>query len=98
MAGPPRWAQNLPRPARIAILAAVIALLLIGGVLLVGRFPHPFSGMPGPVEASIAVLPFRDMSAGGDQEYFADGMTEEILNALAQVPDLRVAARTSSFA
>jgi TolB-like protein len=38
------------------------------------------------------------MSEGGSQEYFADGMTEEILNALAQVPDLRVAARTSSFA
>jgi len=54
----------------------------------------------GPVRAdgpSIAVLPFADMSPEGDQEYFADGMAEEILNALAKVPGLRVAARTSSF-
>ena len=48
-------------------------------------------------EASIAVLPFVDMSAGGDQEYFSDGMAEEILNALVKVPGLRVAGRTSSF-
>jgi TolB-like protein len=47
---------------------------------------------------SIAVLPFADMSPGGDQEYFADGMTEELLNALARIRQLRVAGRTSSFA
>ncbi|MGD8496528.1 MAG: hypothetical protein PVF05_10085, partial [Gemmatimonadales bacterium] len=47
---------------------------------------------------SIAVLPFADMSAEGNQEYFSDGMTEELLNALARIHDLRVAARTSSFA
>ncbi len=47
--------------------------------------------------ASIAVLPFADLSPAKDSEYFADGMAEEILNALAAVPDLRVAARTSSF-
>ncbi|HEY8011279.1 MAG TPA: hypothetical protein VIE67_09805 [Rudaea sp.] len=46
---------------------------------------------------SIAVLPFSDMSPGHDQEYFSDGMTEEILNALAQVQGLKVAGRTSSF-
>jgi len=46
---------------------------------------------------SIAVLAFADMSADGDQEYFSDGMAEEILNALAKIPDLRVAGRTSSF-
>jgi TolB-like protein/tetratricopeptide (TPR) repeat protein len=48
--------------------------------------------------ASIAVLPFRNMSAARDTEYFSDGMTEEILNALTQIPTLLVAARTSSFA
>jgi len=47
---------------------------------------------------SIAVLPFADMSPESDQEYFSDGMTEEIINVLAQVRDLRVAARTSTFA
>jgi TolB-like protein len=48
-------------------------------------------------EASIAVLPFENLS-GADDEYFADGMTDEILNALAGVEGLRVAARTSCFA
>ena len=46
---------------------------------------------------SIAVLPFRDFSPGGDQEWFADGLAEEILNSLARAPDLLVSARTSSF-
>lgn len=48
--------------------------------------------------ASIAVLPFADLSPEGDQEYFSDGIAEEILNALVQVGDLKVASRTSSFA
>jgi TolB-like protein len=46
---------------------------------------------------SIAVLPFVPMSSGEDDDYFADGLTEEILNVLAQVPELQVTARTSSF-
>jgi len=47
---------------------------------------------------SIAVLPFANMSADPDQEYFCDGITEEIINALAHVENLRVVARTSAFA
>jgi len=47
---------------------------------------------------SIVVLPFVNMSDDSESEYFSDGMTEEIINALAQLKDLRVAARTSSFA
>jgi TolB-like protein len=46
---------------------------------------------------SIAVLPFTDMSADGDMEYFGDGLAEEILNVLAKLPGLKVAGRTSSF-
>ena len=54
--------------------------------------------MPAPAAAkSIAVLPFADMSAGKDQEYFADGLSEELLNLLAKLPELRVIGRTSSF-
>ena len=49
------------------------------------------------IDKSIAVLPFADFSQGGDQSWFADGLTEEILNALARTPDLLVSARTSSF-
>jgi len=47
---------------------------------------------------SIAVLPFVNMSGDARNDYFSDGITEEILNALAQIPDLKVAARTSAFA
>lgn len=52
----------------------------------------------GPPDASVAVLPFADMSPTGDEEYFADGMAEEILHALVRVPGLRVTSRTSAFA
>jgi TolB-like protein/cytochrome c-type biogenesis protein CcmH/NrfG/alkylated DNA nucleotide flippase Atl1 len=52
------------------------------------------AGVP---EHSIAVLPFTDMSPGKDQEYFSDGISEELLNLLAKVPQLQVIARTSSF-
>ena len=46
---------------------------------------------------SIAVLPFVDMSPQGDQEYFSDGIAEELLNLLAKIPELRVISRTSAF-
>ena len=47
--------------------------------------------------ASIAVLPFVNMSGDADNEYFSDGLSEELLNLLAKIPEMRVAARTSSF-
>ena len=50
-----------------------------------------------PTEKSIAVLPFVNMSNDPDQDYFCDGLSEELLNVLSQVDSLRVAARTSSF-
>ncbi len=50
-----------------------------------------------PADHSLAVLPFADLSPEGDQAYFADGVTEEILNRLARIGDLRVIARTSAF-
>jgi TolB-like protein/Tfp pilus assembly protein PilF len=50
-----------------------------------------------PQDASVAVLPFTNLSADKENDYFSDGLAEEILNALSQVDDLRVAARTSSF-
>ncbi len=59
-----------------------------------------FSVAPPATKAldSIAVLPFTDMSPGHDQEYFADGMAEELLNALSRIPGLKVTGRSSSFA
>ena len=49
------------------------------------------------LDRSIAVLPFVNMSSDQEQEWFADGLTEEILNSLARTPDLLVASRNSSF-
>lgn len=57
----------------------------------------PGTAAPPPDRGSIAVLPFADLSPEKDQEFFCDGMAEELMNALTKVRDLRVAARTSSF-
>ena len=59
--------------------------------------PPPSTAAATATDRSIAVLPFVNMSADREQEYFADGISEELLNLLAQVPELRVIARTSSF-
>ena len=53
---------------------------------------------PAQSQPSIAVLPFANMSGDKDNEYFSDGLSEEIINALVQIPGLKVAARTSAFA
>jgi TolB-like protein len=58
---------------------------------------HPTS-VPSDGDPSIAILPFVNMSSDREQEYFSDGLSEELLNELAQVPHLRVIGRTSSFA
>ena len=52
----------------------------------------------GPRERSVAVLPFVDMSEDGSQQYLGDGVSEELIHVLSNLPDLRVTARTSSFA
>ena len=94
------------RPAFVA--AAAASLLVILSVALLSRdrqnaADEPRDPVPAAAagrevsQASIAVLPFENMSADPDNEYFADGLAEEILNALAKVPGLKVAARTSSF-
>jgi TolB-like protein len=59
--------------------------------------PPPASTAATVSDRSIAVLPFIDLSEKHDQEYFSDGLSEELLDLLAQVPELKVAARTSSF-
>lgn len=67
---------------------------------VVAAAPNPAAerSFPAPAPAqSVAILPFVDMSSGRDQEYFCDGIAEEIINALCCVGSLRVASRTSSF-
>jgi TolB-like protein/tetratricopeptide (TPR) repeat protein len=61
------------------------------------RAPTALAEAGPPPAASIAVLPFADLSPDGDQQYFSDGVAEEILNVLARIDGLKVASRTSSF-
>jgi TolB-like protein len=80
----------------IGALSLVLALVLIDAYLL--RHPVAPDTPLGNIGASIAVLPFVDMSPNRDQEYFTDGLTEELLNELARTESLHVTGRTSSFA
>ncbi len=76
----------------------ITVLLLVISILLFQRLhPNVSPAVSSSLEKSIAVLPFVDLSQAKDQEYFCDGISEEILDALAKVEGLRVVARTSSF-
>ena len=104
--------RSVDHTARKLDVAVIVLLLGIGGMMAwnsqrvattvaagnetgtssaVGNSAEPIT------DKSIAVLPFADFSPGGDQGWFADGLTEEILNSLTRTPDLLVSARTSSF-
>ena len=78
--------------AIIVVLSTAVVLLLVDKFYL----QRDVNGAP-MAEKSVAVLPFVALSNGPDDEYFADGLTEEILNSLARVPELLVIARTSAF-
>jgi TolB-like protein/Tfp pilus assembly protein PilF len=81
------------RSRRVVWIAAAVVTILAAG--LVWWRTHPAAtGEP----SAVAVLPFLDLSPQKDAEYFSDGLTEEIIDALSRVPNLRVVARTSSFA
>ncbi|MDH3422777.1 MAG: tetratricopeptide repeat protein, partial [Gemmatimonadota bacterium] len=106
--GLPDWALTLVVVLSIAGFPVTVVLAWVfdltpGGVkkdeVTPGEAVHqlpvaPHDGSPGP---SVAVLPFEDMSPEQDQEFFCDGIAEEILNYLVQIEQLRVASRTSSF-
>src|SRR5258706_4149255 len=85
------------------VLAAGIIIILATAISVAMRFwPSKHGVAQAPTIAqisdkSIAVLPFADMSEKKDQEYFADGMAEEVLDRLAKVPGLKVVGRVSSF-
>ena len=80
-------------------IAAIVAAIAFVAWARLGPDPVQVQ-QPAPVAdmASVAVLPFVNMSGNEDNEYFSDGLTETLLHMLAQVPELKVAARTSSFA
>ena len=101
------------RRGRLGFGFALAAVLLAGASFPVWRAMFADGASAGTVEAteggsdvgpasaipakSVAVLPFADLSENGDQAWFADGLTEEILNSLAALPELKVTSRTSSF-
>ncbi|MHC4505078.1 MAG: adenylate/guanylate cyclase domain-containing protein [Planctomycetota bacterium] len=97
-AGPPRAAAEhlkrfSPTASRWVVLA--VAALLVAALLAWRLYEPSPAGAP---LTSIAVLPFDDMSPGGDQGWLADGMAEELIDALTRIEELRVIARTSAFA
>jgi len=83
------------RAARAIGLVAVGASLLAAGYALFSR--RPVAGSPGEATRSVAVLPFVNIGADSANEPFSDGMSEELITALAKVEGLRVTARTSAF-
>lgn len=92
-----------PEPIRtrwswLVAVAAVVVLAFTAAWLLREEGGATSGDAPAiPARASLAVLPFADLSRTRDQEYLADGLAEEILNQLAQAPKMRVVGRTSSF-
>src|SRR5438105_2768033 len=85
-------------PKRAWIYIVIIAGAISVGIFFLGRYTSSKSSEGTEVSAkSVAVLPFVDLSQAKDQEYFCDGISEEILDALAKVEGLRVVAHTSSF-
>jgi len=104
--GPTPAAPATRPPSRRRVIIGSIATLGVlvasaGAYFFIARNPRPTpmslpAGQPG--KATLAVLPFANMSANKDDEYFSDGMTDEIIGDLSKINGLRVAARTSSFA
>lgn len=97
--GPPaaegsRSRSRMPSKVKLAIAAVVVGAAV---VVAYARF-RPRAAAADESARSVAVLPFVNMSGDSASEYFSDGITEEILDALSNVPGLRVPARTSSFA
>lgn len=83
---PPSWVL----PAAMALLATAA---LVGYFALLRHRPHT----PASNDTSVVVLPFADLSPNKDQEYFSDGLTEELISDLAKTPGLKVVARSSAF-
>jgi TolB-like protein/Flp pilus assembly protein TadD len=101
-AGPGAAVKPAEKTGRLAIAAVILVGAGAAVALAVHFWPSHHGGTQAPASAamsdkSIAVLPFTDLSEKKDQEYFADGIAEEVLDRLAKVPGLKVVGHTSSF-
>ena len=95
-----RSEQKSTSGKRMPLKAAIIAALAVAATTAMrGHFRSSRKGTNAPSlnNSSIAVLPFADLSPGKDQEYFSDGLTEELINDLAKVSGLKVVGRSSAF-
>src|SRR6202043_2722111 len=102
------WRSKAALLATIAVLVVALGYLVVNRLVLSKRGAE-VGAVPGsaaqsasatafnPPPHSIAVLPFVNMSGDKEQEYFSDGLSEELLNSLSRINELQVAARTSSF-
>jgi len=88
-----------PRARKRIAGTSTLILILLAALYLASRylFPEKGQGLRDPIDKSIAILPFDNLSGDPSQEYFSDGIAEEILNALSPIQDLKVPSRTSSF-
>ncbi len=91
-----RWWPRQPKAPQVAVATSVSGA---DSAMQPRPQPPPDAISPAPErgERSVAVLPFVNMSNDPEQDYFSDGISEELLNRLAQMPELQVAARTSAF-
>lgn len=89
------WHRQRTRPAMAGALIVAV-LVVAAAAVLAPRWQDP-APQPAPTDASIAVLPFADLSDDRDQEYLSDGITEELANHLARVAGLRVSPRSATF-
>jgi TolB-like protein/Flp pilus assembly protein TadD len=94
----PVRASRRSKPVLLAIVAVVFAMLayFVADKFWISKHVAASTAF-NPPPHSIAVLPFANMSGDKDQEYFSDGLTEELLNSLSEINELQVAARTSAF-
>lgn len=99
-----KWFRGGEKRRRLKIeILLVVLFVIVGGFLNTKQIMEMFRGKSQNAAAfdwknSIAVLPFENLSGEADQDYFCDGLTDEIINALSNIDGLKVVARTSAFA